>query len=60
MRDNPKRLQDIRRRPLQAPQQARIEHLGLDVVDYVAMKEHEDQYPYFQHLRKLAVVLQAA
>ena len=36
-----------------------IDYYGLDVMDYLAMKEAEEGYPFFEHLRPMVASLQA-
>ena len=36
------------------------QHNGLDVIDYLSMKQHKDQYPYIKNLKDGIPLLQAA
>lgn len=37
----------------------RCDYYGLDVMDYLAMKEADENYPYFEHLQPMVAPLQA-
>ena len=36
-----------------------IEYYGLDIMDFLAMKEAEDNFLYFKNLKKMVNILQA-
>ena len=37
----------------------KIDYFGLDVMDYLAMKEGEDNYQYFKYLKEMVSITQA-
>ena len=35
-----------------------VDYYGLDIIDYLLMREYEDEYPYFENLREFAGLIQ--